>query len=334
MKFYLSAVFVSLGILLAFPQSSAAQWEQARGLDRPSVGALLVSGPKLYAGTAGSGIFLSEDDGMSWRMISKGIAFTPNAGMSMPPRITSLAVAGTWLFAGTEYRGVYRTNDDGASWQLVTRGFSLEELFRELGAPPEIWISCFAVIGSKLYAGQTDFGVFELSDQGESWRPAAEGMPEEPCVISLAARGNDLFAGTELAGVYVLAASAKKWKKLPLKLPAGTHVHVLLAHGTDLLAGTDAGLFRTSDGGKSWRQLRQGLPEEGTVVALAASGGLLFAGCREDGIFLSTDLGDTWRPLNDGLMDMNVRSLATGRTYLFAGTEDLGVWRLPLAELK
>ena len=64
-----------------------------------------------------------------------------------------------------------------------------------------------------------------------------------------------------------------------------------------LYAGTDAGLFKSVDGGASWRLSSDGL-ETYSVYALAvdqSAPGMLYAGAA-GGIYKSTDGGTTWRP--------------------------------------
>ena len=64
----------------------------------------------------------------------------------------------------------------------------------------------------------------------------------------------------------------------------------------------DGGLFvaRTADGGESWQQLREGLPQENAydVVyrhALANRGGTLAFGSTTGNLYVSENRGDSWR---------------------------------------
>jgi len=226
MKTHPWAVFAGLAVLIMLPRPSAAQWERTSGPAKPSVRALLVRGAKLYAGTGGSAVFVTEDDGGSWKAIDKGIKTPTFTGLPPGQPVTGLAAAGADMFAGTEGGGAFRSRDDGESWQPFNKGFALESFFRELGVTPELWVSCFAVIGTKVFAGQTDFGVFVLSDSDESWEPTGKGMPDDPCVISLAASGNDLFAGTG-AGLFQTSDNGKSWRKAGQGLPGNAAVRAL-----------------------------------------------------------------------------------------------------------
>ena len=100
MRKYVVIFFVGIGILLSFPQSSSAQWEQA---GRPKGGwitALAVSGKNQFAGTEASGIFLSTNSGADWTAV--------NSGLPENTSVPCLAMRGANLFAGTNKLGVWR----------------------------------------------------------------------------------------------------------------------------------------------------------------------------------------------------------------------------------
>ncbi|OLE83320.1 MAG: glycoside hydrolase [Acidobacteria bacterium 13_1_20CM_2_65_9] len=66
-------------------------------------------------------------------------------------------------------------------------------------------------------------------------------------------------------------------------------------------AGTNGGIFKSTDGGRSWRQLTRGLPEEGVVqadITIAASDPnriyATVASPRAVGIYRSDDAGESW----------------------------------------
>jgi photosystem II stability/assembly factor-like uncharacterized protein len=65
-------------------------------------------------------------------------------------------------------------------------------------------------------------------------------------------------------------------------------------------------ICRTDDGGKSWKELRNGLPQENCfdIVyrhALATSGDAVVFGTTTGNLFLSNDRGNNWQVLNNYL---------------------------------
>ena len=121
----------------------------------------------------------------------------------------------------------------------------------------------------------------------------------------------------------------------------------------NLYAGTATeGVFRSTDGGASWKPARRGLPQLDVQTLVVTPDGSLFAGSSAGGVHRSTDHAEIWEPANGSTLGIRVRrawrplrpeqpvggtlpattvrSLAAGRwndrTVLFAGT-DSGVFQ-------
>ena len=97
-------------------------------------------------------------------------------------------------------------------------------------------------------------------------------------------------------GVVVLEGD--RWVSRNDGLPVTTTVLSLLAdrHG-NLYAGTlDQGVFRSTDGGASWRPARRGLQQLDVRCLAVDPRGVLYAGTSGGGVFRSTDQGQIWEP--------------------------------------
>ena len=96
--------------------------------------------------------------------------------------------------------------------------------------------------------------------------------------------------------------------------------------GTILFAGTNWGVYRSTNNGINWTQVMA--MKKGTI-ALAVSGGNIFAGTLGGGIFRSLDKGASWTNINKELSSTYVRAFAvsptSGGTDIFAET-DIGVY--------
>ncbi len=98
-----------------------------------------------------------------------------------------------------------------------------------------------------------------------------------------------------------------------------------------LVVGGRTGVWRSSDGGRSWRQALTG---EVLSVALSPSfeaDGILFAGTAQDGVLQSETGGLTWSGANSGLLDLSVLTVAFSPRFAddktaFAGTAS-GLYR-------
>jgi len=86
--------FINLALVIALlcPFASA-QWVQTNGPYGGDLRALAVSGTNLFAGTWGSGVFLSTNNGTSWTAVNTGL------GSGGELTVSARAVSGMNLFA-------------------------------------------------------------------------------------------------------------------------------------------------------------------------------------------------------------------------------------------
>jgi hypothetical protein len=85
--------------------------------------------------------------------------------------------------------------------------------------------------------------------------------------------------------------------------------------------GTDDGLYRSSDGGLSWRQLLAGVSVRRVARSGAAPAIIYLA--TDQGVYRSNDGGTTWGPQNDGLLSPDVRAIVIDPlkpSTVYAGT--------------
>lgn len=98
-------------------------------------------------------------------------------------------------------------------------------------------------------------------------------------------------------------------------------------------------IYRTTDFGKNWTKITNGLPERSIVRVVRPDprrAGLLYAG-TEDGVYVSFDNGGHWQSLQLNLPTVSVRDLAIRDGDLVAATYGRAIWILddlnPLRQL-
>src|SRR5262249_44836306 len=149
---------------------------------------------------------------------------------------------------------------------------------------------------------------------GESGAPAEESSTEVGVVAALAlspSSPGSVFAGTA-RGVFKAANGA--WAAAE-GLLSDLYVSALVADAARseiLFAATDgAGVFKSTDSGKSWAAVNEGLANF-FVTSLAMGGGsgskTLYA-ATDAGVFKSTTEGASWVPTNEGITDLTVSAL-------------------------
>jgi hypothetical protein len=154
---------------------------------------------------------------------------------------------------------------------------------------------------------------------GAQWKQLAFASD---AVNSLAVAGTNLYAGTYWLGVNVSMDNGESWK--PMNSGLGNHhVYSLALNDAYIFAGMyGGGFYRCAMQDTNWTFMS--IPSVNNVN-LFVFGTHLFAATEGDGIFFSNNNGSTWYPANSGLTSMNVWSLASNGSSIFAGT-DAGVF--------
>jgi len=277
-----------------------------------SVQALTVAGKgAVYAGSFGHGIFRTVDRGATWAPVGGGVT---------DPFILSLTTARDGVvYAGTFRGGVFRSRDEGQTWHPVNAGLKRLE------------VKALMVAGDELYAGTGD-GVYRLNESGNRWSVVTTGLDD--ILVHALARSADgtLYAGTSGKGILRLKRHASGWVRLQhgLKDHEGlieNFIRVLVIdQDQSIFAGTfDGGVFRSTDGGATWRPISRALPNDSIRGIVLIDQSVIVA--TGNGIFRTMDKGKQWVPVNKGLTNLAIQVLiGSGDGGLYAGTS-AGVFR-------
>ena len=299
---------------------SAHDWRQVhRGVMRAGIGALAFDADDvLYVGAGGT-LCRTEDFGRSFQPLHHTLE-TIRAicvfGSSATPGDES---AVRWnrsnvCLVGTERGCIERSGDYGATWERVFDRFDgpVRKIARAAALPGttyavvagrELHVSAdegrtWTALGVSRYGpvtfalpedrsgsillGTMQHGVLESDDAGATWRALAGGLPAKP-VLSLHVefvRGlRSVLAGLQQGGVWRYVEGAASWLQGRTRL-RGESVNDIAVRGKQVLVATDTGVFRSVDGGITWRRWSDGLSDVEQVNRLAASrdGQTLFCG--------------------------------------------------------
>ena len=105
------------------------------------------------------------------------------------------------------------------------------------------------------------------------------------------------------------------------------------SHADALLKAYPHALYRSDDGGKSWRNIALPAVEEGEIASLAASAaakGVMYIAGRGLGVLRTDDGGKTWVQRDVGLPDQGVIAIAAHTTQpdtVYAVVQESGVYR-------
>lgn len=219
-------------------------WKSIRSPFADSVAditALSISGRQIFAGTNGAGVFLSNDNGMTWRVMNNGLPMSTQSAW-FPPNIVGICTLDSIVFVGMrEYPftgntgSVYRSTDNGAHWSSSLQG---------------IIISTLAVCGKDVFVGTGDkTRIYRSTDKGTSWSADTTGLPHDqngwfPYVRDFCVSGTSVFAGTDHNGVFLSSDGGTHWSSVNTGLP-NCAVSSLVVSGQYLVASmVGAGVYR------------------------------------------------------------------------------------------
>ncbi len=215
------------------------------------------------------------------------------------------------FFAGNV---VFKTTTGGQSWDVIS-----PDLSREKWDVP------------------ANVGVYATKDM--------ETMPRRGVVYALAPSYKDvntLWAGTDDGYIQVTRNGGKTWQNVtPPELKSWAKVSIMDAGRFDVNTAYAAintfrlddlrpHIFRTHDGGKTWKEIVKGIPDGGIVNVVREDPvrkGLLYCG-TEQAVYFSTDDGDNWQPLRLNMPATSIRDLVVKDDDIVVGTHGRSFWIL------
>ena len=246
----------------------------------------------LYAGTKPAGLLKSGDGGESWEKV-QGLTDHPSAADWNPGAaglvlhtIVSDPKNPQKLWVGISAAGVFATEDGGASWERRNRVSNAEACAgHDHPAGPRdgeighcVHNMMRAPGSSDLLYQQNHHGVWRSVDGGRNWDDITEGLPS---TFGFPIRVHPRDPDT----IWTLPLNGDSQGRYP--------------------PDAAAAVWRSRDGGKTWQDMREGLPQQScyfTVLRQAMAGdsrdpaGVYF-GTNSGSLFASINEGDTWQEI-------------------------------------
>ena len=236
-----------------------------------------------YMGTAGGGVWKTEDAGNSWSCISDGFfggSIGAIAVSASDPNVIYVGEGEQTLRGNVSSgKGIWRSTDAGDTWQFLGLPES-EHISRIRIHPSNPDIVYVAAIGN-LWKPNTQRGVFRSTDGGKSW--------EKILYVSDKAGAGDLVLDPN--NPRIIYAASWQMKRNGYRMDSG---------------GPDSKLFVSKDGGDNWTDIteNEGLPKGpwgivGIAVSPVNSKRIwTIIEAEEGGVYRSDDGAKTWKKLN------------------------------------
>ena len=330
----LSLTFILTPLLLAIWLTNCvldalAEWELIPDTRHMFALTLESDGQRLYAG-ASDGVYISDDDGDSWRLTGLHNA------------VQAIAVSGHNVYAAPDYDpgGMYRSDDYGETWKRINTG--LPKSARDDGTPflPYTREILVTHSGAVIAVGY-HHGTYISHDRGDTWQSVEKDWVWHG--ESAWFFGNQIWSMTEFDSYWWAVYSGghlfhsddngASWELLGGGLAYYGDVADWAVRDGQLYVAGEYRVGRWNEGALGWDNLGPGLPPptyEETfwpqyrqhsrktypVLSLAVDRGRLFAGIRRQGVYLYDERSESWK--FSGLPEFAVRSLVSHGGYLYA----------------
>ena len=230
------------------------------------------------------------------------------------------------IIVGAAGGGLWKSLDAGRTWKPLwhKRDLNIGSLARDPADPDVIYCGTGeANLSADSYPG---VGLYRSTNDGRTWRPQATciktGIPTRIGTIAVdpfnsrhILLGGVSSSDTLPAGLFYSNDRGRTWQRHAFISTNNYYCHSIVFHptrrgmvfATITERGWRNGIWRSTDGGVTWSQLTNGLPDaslmsfERTSLALAPSNAdTIYAQATRGfdavlGLFRSDDAGDTWR---------------------------------------
>lgn len=234
---------------------------------------------EFYLGSVGGGVWKTRNAGRTWKPVFDGQPVSSIGAIAVAPSNADIVYVGSGestLRDSVSYgNGMYKSTDAGATWTHI--GLDDTQHIGRVAVDPKNPNVVFVAAIGHFYGPNKDRGVFRSKDAGKTWERV-------------------LFKDENIGAVDVvidpvnpLNVYASLWntRRPPWFIYAPSN-------------GPGGGLYKSTDGGTTWKQMTSALPTDGfgrSGLAIAPSNPRrIYAviDAKEGGLYRSDDAGTTW----------------------------------------
>lgn len=243
-----------------------------------------------YMGSTGGGAWKTTDDGITWKNISDKFFKTGSVGaIAVAESDPNVVVVGMGEHAARGVMtsmgdGVYKSTDAGKTWSHIgletTRHIS--DVIIHPTNPDVMYISAQGA----QYAPSNERGIYRTTDGGKNW--------ERVLFVNNITGASSL--SMDMNNPRILYAAMWQHQRYPWYMESG---------------GDDSGLYKSTDGGDTWKKMEEGLPKafgkSGISVSRANSErvfAVIEAEGKKGGVYRSDNAGKKWTQVNSNRVNI------------------------------
>jgi photosystem II stability/assembly factor-like uncharacterized protein len=230
----------------------------------------------LYVGAASGGLWKSKNYGTTFKPVFD--KYNQSIGAitidQHHPDTVWVGTGEVWVRNSTSVGdGIYKTNNAGETWQKM--GLEKTERIAKISIHPKNPDVVFVAALGNLWNSSPERGLFKTTDSGKTWEKILYVDENTGCCDVAIDPGDP----------DILYAGMWEFRRTPWSFSSG---------------GKGSGLFRSTDGGKTWSKITTGLPP-GILGRVSISispvrSGIVYAliEAEKTGLYRSGDKGITW----------------------------------------
>ena len=265
----------------------------------------VLNNPNLYyMGTAGGGVWKTEDSGSTWEPISDGYYGGSIGAIAVSESDENIIYVGegeqTLRGNVSSGHGIWKSTDAGETWKYI--GLPKSEHISRIRIHPENPDIVYVGVIGNLWKPNSERGLYKTNDGGLTW--------EKILYVSDKAGIGDLVIDPNNSRI--IYATTWQMKRNGYRMDSG---------------GPDSKIFRSYDSGKTWEDISEfnGLPSfpwgiVGVAISPVNSKRIwVMVEADNGGLFRSDDGGNNWEKVNS---DRALRQRAWYYTRIYADTQN------------
>lgn len=269
----------------------------------------------IYAGTT-EGLWVTNDSGNSWKRVTSPDIVVNDIVVDPRP-------SGRVLLA-TDRAGVLASSNEGLNFGASNEGFThryISSILMDNQNPDTIYASVL---------NDRDFGgVFASTDAGGHWIQQSVGLTDRDVLTLKQASEGSVIAGTN-HGLFRFDRKASEWipfrtsMQMPLQLQT-ERVNDIQITSSEWLLATSAGLYASSDYGRSW--IRNAAMKNRYLIFVRQRGRFIVVATPRN-VLISRDNGHSWQTSRTPRFEtMRGLAIAPGNEIVIA--TDAGIFCSP-----